>query len=130
MGRSVRARARGQTTVEAAISLLVVAVLFAMVLTLAWWGHAQGVVTAAVQDGARAASARGGDTARGLAIARQLLQAGLGTSAGLIDVSVDEDAQQVTFTAHGRWPVVAGPGVQVALPLGAEARVHRELWQP
>ena len=102
----------------------------AMAVTLAWWGHAQNVVTAAVQDGARAASAMNGEPSRDLAITRRLLQVGLGTSAALVELRATEDADSVTFAAHGRWPVLAGPGLEVSLPLAAEARVLKDRWRP
>ena len=43
----------------------VVVLVLVVAIQLVWWGHAQDVVTASVQDGARVASAYGGDTARG-----------------------------------------------------------------
>jgi hypothetical protein len=116
--------------VEAALAFVLATVLVGMTVTVAWWAHAQNVVTAAVQDGARAASATDGNTARDLAIARRLLQAGLGRSADLVDLHASEDSESVTFAAHGRWPVVAGPGLEVNLPLAAEARVLKDRWRP
>jgi Flp pilus assembly protein TadG len=121
---------RGQGVVEAALTFVLLTVLVGMAVTVAWWAHAQNVVTAAVQDGARAASAIDGNAARDVAIARQLLQAGLGRSADLVDLRVTEDSESVTFAARGRWPVVAGPGVEVNLPLAAEARVLKDRWRP
>jgi Flp pilus assembly protein TadG len=126
----VRQCQRGQGVVEAALTFVLVTVLIGMAVTVAWWAHAQNVVTAAVQDGARAASAFDGNTARDVAIARQLLRAGLGRSADLVELRVTEDSESVTFTARGRWPVVAGPGVEVNLPLAAEARVLKDQWRP
>jgi hypothetical protein len=121
---------RAQGVVEAALAFVLATVLVGMTVTVAWWAHAQNVVTAAVQDGARAASATDGNTARDLAIARRLLQAGLGRSADLVDLHASEDSESVTFAAHGRWPVVAGPGLEVNLPLAAQARVLKDRWRP
>lgn len=125
-----RRRKRAQGTVEAALVMAALAAVLALALGVAWWGHAQGVLTAAVQDGARVASTYGGNATHGLRIARQLLRAGLGKSERLVDLQVRQDAGVVTFTARGRWPVVVGPGVEVSFPLGAEARVRRERWLP
>jgi hypothetical protein len=116
--------------VEAALAFVLVTVLVGMAVTVAWWAHAQNVVTAAVQDGARAASALDGNPARDLAITRRLLQAGLGRNADLVDLRAGEDSDSVTFTARGRWPVLAGPGLEVNFPLAAEARVLKDRWRP
>lgn len=125
-----RSRQPAQALVEAAVSVAVIAALLAFVLTVAWWAHAQNVLTTAVQDGARVASAYDGDPERGLAAARALLRAGLGDSAGRVELRAREDAASVTVAARGAWPVLVGPGVEVAFPLGAEARVRKERWQP
>jgi TadE-like protein len=125
----IRGRQRAQGVVEAALAFVLVTVLVGMAVTVAWWAHAQNVVTAAVQDGARAASAIDGDTARDMAITRRLLQAGLGRGADLVDVRAREDSDSVTFAARGRWPVMAGPGLEVNLPLAAEARVLKDRWR-
>jgi TadE-like protein len=119
-----------QGVVEAALAFVLVTILVGMAVTVAWWAHAQNVVTAAVQDGARAASAVDGNTERDLAVARRLLQAGLGRGADLVELRASEDPESVTFVARGRWPVVAGPGLQVDLPLAADARVLKDRWRP
>jgi len=123
-------RQHAQSVVEAALAFVLLTVVVGMAVTVAWWAHAQNVVTSAVQDGARAASAIDGDTGRALALARRLLQLGLGRGADLVEVYAREDADSVTFTARGDWPVMTGPGVEVNLPLAAEARVLKDRWRP
>lgn len=124
------ARQHAQSLVEAALSFILLTSMIGMTVTVGWWAHAENVVTAAIQDGARAASAVDGDATRGRSITLRLLQVGLGTSANLVDVAVTEDVDSVTFVARGKWPILAGPGVTVDLPLSAAARVIKERWRP
>src|SRR5258708_38027095 len=99
-----------QGVVEAALAFVLVTVLVGMAVTVAWGAHAQNVVTAAVQGGGRAASAIAGHPARGLAVAPPLLQAGLGSGAGLVDLRAGEDSAGAIFTAPGGWAGCPGPG--------------------
>src|SRR5215467_9642097 len=87
--RAVRQPAQG--LVEAAYSAVLLVAVLALVLNVALWGHAQNVVTAAVQDGARVAAAQGGDLTHGSARARDLLAAGLGRSASLVALTARAD---------------------------------------
>jgi hypothetical protein len=116
--------------VEAAYSAVVLVVMLALVLDVALWGHAQNVTTAAVQDGARVASAQGGDLAHGSARAHELLAAGLGQSASLVTITAQEDGTSVVFSARGEWSVVTGPGIAVGFPIGAESRMLKHEWHP
>ena len=124
-----RRRQPAQALVETALSAVQLVVVLALVLNVGLWGHAQNVVTAAVQDGARVAAAQGADLAHGRARAQALLAAGLGTSAALITLAATEDGQSVTFTARGTWRVVSGPGVEVGFPIAAESRMLKHEWQ-
>ena len=139
MGASVRgsggcacraARQPAQGLVEAAYSAVLLVVVLALVLNVALWGHAQNVVTAAVQDGARVAAAQGGDLAHGSARAHDLLAAGLGPSASLVSLSARDDGSSVVFSARGEWSVVTGPGVNLGFPIGAESRMLKHEWHP
>jgi Flp pilus assembly protein TadG len=121
---------RGQATVELALASAVLLVVIFAVFQAVWWAYAQNVVTAAVQDGAQRASAMDGDLARGRQRTQDLLTAGLGASAELVQVTVGADAQSVRFTAVGQWNVASIAGVRIRLPLRAEARMLREQWQP
>jgi hypothetical protein len=114
--------------VEAAYSAVLLVVVLALVLNVALWGHAQNVVTAAVQDGARVAAAQGGDLPHGTARAHDLLAVGLGHSASLVELSAQDDGQNVVFSARGKWSVVTGPGVNLGFPIGAESRMLKHEW--
>jgi len=57
---AARRRQRGQALVEAAYASVLLVVVFALVVDVALWGHAQDVATVAVQDGSRVAAAQGG----------------------------------------------------------------------
>jgi Flp pilus assembly protein TadG len=116
--------------VEAAYAAVLLVVLLGLVFDVALWGHAQNVATVAVQDGARVAAAQGGDLAHGRARAQDLLAAGLGSSASLITVTVNENRQSVTFNARGEWSVISGPGVHVGFPIAAESRMLKHEWHP
>ncbi len=121
---------RAQALVELAlVSAVMLVVLFA-VFEGVWWAYAQNVVTAAVQDGAQRASAQNGDLARGRQRAQDLLSAGLGPSASLVQLQVTGDPQSVRLSATGQWPVANIAGVPISLPLRAEARMLREQWRP
>jgi len=123
-------RQQAQALVELAlVSAVMLVVLFA-VFEGVWWAYAQNVVTAAVQDGAQRASAQNGDLKRGQQRAQDLLNAGLGPSAALVQLQVNEDPRSVRLSATGQWPVANIAGVPIALPLHAEARMLREQWQP
>ena len=128
--RLARSPQRAQALAELVLASGVLLVLVFAVFQGVWWAYAQNVVTAAVQDGVQRASAQNGDLARGRQRAEDLLAAGLGPSAGLVQLTVGGDAQSVRLTATGQWPVATIAGVRIALPLRAEARMLRERWQP
>jgi hypothetical protein len=127
--RVVGVRHPAQATVEAALTSMLGVSLVLLVVSAGWWAHAQNVVAAATQDGARAASALGGSSADGVAVANQLLLAGLGDGASRVKVTPDEDADSVTMTAAGDWPLAAGLGVELDLPLGATSRMLKDEWR-
>jgi Flp pilus assembly protein TadG len=104
-------------------------VVLLMLVSAGWWAHAQNVVAAAAQDGARTASALGGDTDHGLAVAGSLLRSGLGDNAARVQVIASEDADSVEFSTSGSWPLVTGLGVEVDLPLGATSRMLKDTWR-
>jgi Flp pilus assembly protein TadG len=113
--------------------VLVSAVLLVMVFIVfegVWWAYAQNVVTAAVQDGAQRASTQNGDLAHGQQRTQDVLYAGLGPSATLVKVRATQDAQSVSMSAVGDWPIGNIAGMPLTLPLHAEARMLRERWQP
>jgi Flp pilus assembly protein TadG len=127
LGRSSQpAQALAELALVSAVLLVVVFAVFEGV----WWAYAQNVVTMAVQDGAQRASAVNGDLQSGQQRAQELLNAGLGPSASLVQLQVTPEPQGVRVTATGQWPLATIAGVSMALPLRAEARMQREAWQP
>jgi Flp pilus assembly protein TadG len=125
-----RQRQQAQALVELALVSAVMLVILFAVFEGVWWAYAQNVVTAAVQDGAQRASAQNGDLARGQQRAQDLLDAGLGPSAALVQLQAAGDPRSVRLSATGQWPIANIAGVPIALPLRAEARMLREQWQP
>ena len=125
----VPGRKAGQAVVETAIGLVLVLSLLALVLTVAVWGYTQSVVATAVQGGARASPAQGGDLEGGYSTTVQLLRAGLDGGAGAIGITLEQDDQSVTVSAAGSWPLAVGPGVNIRLPVHAEARMLKDRWR-
>jgi hypothetical protein len=103
--------------------------LLLLLVSAGWWAHAQSVVTAATEDGARAASALGGDTTHGVAVANGLLTASLGDNADRIQVSATEDMDSVAISASGTWLLAAGIGLELGLPVGATSRMLKDEWR-
>jgi hypothetical protein len=125
----LQVRQPAQAVVEAALTSVLSVTLLLLVVSAGWWAHAQNVVGAATRDGARAASGFGGSTANGVSVANHLLQVGLGDGAGRVRVTADEDAESVAVSAAGSWPLVAGAGLELDLPLGATSRMLKDRWQ-
>ncbi len=127
---SPRRSARGQSLVEVALifPLLILAGVGAVQFAL--WMHAEGVVTAAVQDGARVASSETGTLASGQAVAAALLRDGLGPSAPLVNVVSTEDATAVRFEATGNLPAIFPWGPVTTIPLHATALMAKDRFIP
>ena len=104
--RLPRRRARAQSLVEVALAFPLLILAGTGVIQFSLWMHAQGVITAAVQDGARVASSETGTLADGQAAAAALLRDGLGPSAPLVRVVSTEDATAVRFEASGSLPAI------------------------
>lgn len=128
--RRAAGRQRAQSTVETMLTFLLVLLVLELVVTVAFWAHAQNVATAAAQEAARAASAQGGDLDHGLAVGQRLLQAGLGSTSSHVRLDGREDATSVMVTVTGSWPLALGTELEVGLPLASEARVLKDRWQP
>ena len=126
----VGARRPAQAVVEAALTSVLGVGLLLLVVSAGWWAHAQNVVAAATREGARAASALGSSTSDGLAVANQLLVAGLGDGAGRVQVTPNEDSDSVTISAAGSWPLAAVLGMELDLPLGSSSRMLKDEWRP
>jgi hypothetical protein len=126
-------RSEAQSTVEVALSLPVVMLVFVMLLQGALYMHALNVVRSAAQEGARAAAAEGATLADGEARTRTMLAAGLGRRSDGLAVGVDEDAEGVRLAVSGSMSLLlAGPTSKalIALPLEGRGHATREVFRP
>ncbi len=128
--RPARRRVRAQSIVEVAVTFPLLILAGVGVIQFALWMHAEGVVTAAVQDGARVASTEAGTLADGHAVAIALLYDGLGPSAPLVNVVSTEDAAAVRFEAAGNLPAIFPWGPVTTVPLHATALMARDRFMP
>lgn len=120
----------GQAMIEAALGLSLLILAGAGVLQFSLWMHAEGVVTAAVQDGARVASSDGRTLGEGYREAESLLRDGLGASAALVRLEPTEDAGTVRFEATGTLPAIFPWGPAAMIPLHASASMARDHFVP
>ena len=124
------ARRRAQSIVEVAVTFPLLILAGVGVIQFALWMHAEGVVTAAVQDGARVASSETRTLADGHAAAASLLRNGLGPTALLVNVISTEDATAVRFEAAGNLPAIFPWGPVTTVPLHATALMARDRFIP
>ena len=116
-----------------ALPLLLAAAVALVQFTL--FAHAQNVVTAAVQDGARVAAAADRTLQDGVEHARSVLSAGLGRSAAEVSlearvVSGSAGAGDVVrLEAQGRSPALIPWVADAVLPLHARAEVSKEYFR-
>lgn len=129
--RKFWAPVRGQSLVEAAVSLsLLLFVLFGL-LQFALWMHASNVVRGAVQDGARIWAAEDGDEAAGRDRTSTLLAVGLGGGADDIEVYASQsDVDTVSVTATGDLRPILPLFEGWTLPLNASASMSKERFRP
>lgn len=121
---------RGQSLLELALALPILTLTLLGTLQLGLWYHAESVVLAACQDGARVASAEGSSVEEGLARADSLLRGGLGRVGESVAVQGGADDERVVFVARGQLRgLVPLPGLGT-LPLAGEATVFRERFRP
>ncbi len=128
--RPARRRVRAQSIVEVAVTFPLLILAGVGVIQFALWMHAEGVVTAAVQDGARVASSETRTLADGHAAAAALLRDGLGPTALLVNVISTEDATAVRFEAAGNLPAIFPWGPVTTVPLHATALMARDRFIP
>jgi len=121
---------QAQSIVEVAVVFPLVVLAGVGVIQFALWMHAEGVVTAAVQDGARVASSETRTLADGHAAAAALLRDGLGPTALLVNVISTEDATAVRFEAAGNLPAIFPWGPVTTVPLHATALMARDRFIP
>ena len=128
--RHIRPRHRGQSFVEAALVLPLLMLAGAGVVQFSLWMHAEGVITAAVQDGARVASSEGGTLDQGTAAAQSLLRDGLGPNAAFVQLAANQDPNMVRFEASGTLPALLPWGPATAVPLHASASMSKDRFVP
>lgn len=126
MRARLRRPIRGQALVEAALAFPLLLLVAIGLVQFALFVHAQQVVTAAVQDGARVAAAEDRTAADGVAHAQALLGAGLGQSAGAIGVQGSDEGDVVVIEAQGRLRTIIPWVADASLPLRARAVVSKE----
>jgi hypothetical protein len=100
------------------------------VLQVALYFHARDVFVAAAQDGARLAAEEGRAPAEGVARARLLIAAGLGSAVTepRVDATADDSEVAVRAAAQLR-PIVPLP-MDAGLPIDVTARVAHEHFRP
>jgi hypothetical protein len=130
VGRLMCRRGRAQSLVEVALAFPLLILAATGVIQFSLWMHAQGVVTAAVQDGARVASSETGTLAGGQAAAATLLRDGLGPSARRVSVVSSEDVATVRFQASGSLPAIFPWGPVTTIPLHATAVMAKDRFVP
>ena len=121
---------RAQSLVEMALVLPLLILAGARVIQFSLWMHAEGVVTAAVQDGARVASSESGTLEQGTAAAQSLLGAGLGPNAAFVQLVPSQDASTVRFEASGTLAAIFPWGPMTTIPLHASASMARDRFVP
>ena len=126
----MRNRGRAQAMVQFAISSVVLLSVVVTIADVSLWLHAQNVVVAAAQEGARVASRDGGTAVAGQQAATDFLRAGLGASVDAIQrVEVQVDADTAVAEVVGDWQVPPlGPLMRV--PLHARMSMLREAFRP
>jgi hypothetical protein len=123
-------RQRGQSLIEVALVFPLLILAAVGVVQFALWMHAEGVVTAAVQDAARVASTDTGTLDQGFLTAQSLLRDGLGPSAALVSLHPTEDSASVRFEATGSLPAIFPWGPVTTIPLHASAIMARDRFVP
>lgn len=115
---------RGEATTEMVLVTPVLLLLIAFVIQFALWYHASHVVSAAAQEGVRAARAYGG-TARAAKerAERFLTQTGPKVVVGP-DVNVTRDAEHARVEVHGHAPSVV-PGLRLPVDAVADSPTER-----
>jgi len=117
---------RGQALVETAIAFPVLLIVALVLVQFALFYQAEGVVTGAVQDGARTAAAQNSTLGDGVAHTQALLQAGLGRDAGQVAVQGNDGGSTVTIQAQGRLQLIIPWIGAASLPLQARSTISKE----
>ena len=120
----------GQAVVEAAVAFPLLLMLAIALVQFALFTHAQHVVTAAVQDGARVAAHDGQTVRDGVEYAQSLLEAGLGRTAADVSLNGADGSDVVVLEARGRLSMIIPWVGDGSLPLQARAIVSKERFRP
>ncbi len=115
-----------QSFVEVAFVLPLLVLAGVGVIQFSLWMHAEGVVTAAVQDGARIASTETGTLEQGTAVAQALMRDGLGPNAAFVQLVPSQDASTVRFEASGSLPAIIPGGATATIPTHASPSIRRD----
>ncbi len=112
--------------VEVAVAFPLLLMVALGLLQFALFYHAQNVVTGAVQDGARVAAAEDRTLEDGVVVARALLGAGLGQSAGRVTVRAIDRGDAIALEAQGSLRMIIPWVADATLPLWARSVVSKE----
>jgi hypothetical protein len=123
-------RSAAQALVEAALVLPLAITLSLGIVQVVLYAHAHDVLLSAVQEGARLASEDGRGLDEGLVRARQLVTAGLGSSAEPVLVDGSRDDELVTVRADASLRPILPVPLPGGLPIRAVGRVVRERFRP
>jgi hypothetical protein len=120
----------GQAMVETAIAFPLLLLVAIGLVQFALYTHAQHVVLAAVQEGARVAAAGDRTIGDGAAYAETILRAGLGQGAAGIAVRAVDGGDAVAVEATGGLRLILPWAADATLPLDARAVVAKERFRP
>ena len=115
---------RGETTTEMVLVTPVLLLLIAFVIQFALWYHASHVVSAAAQEGVRAARAYGGTAQAGQERAERFLAETGPTIVVGPDVSATRNPKHARVEVHGHAPSVV-PGLRLPVDAIAESPTER-----
>jgi Flp pilus assembly protein TadG len=117
---------RGQSMVEFALALPVLLLILIGVVQFALVYHARDVASTAVQEGARLAAAEGRTPAEGAARAHEVLESGLGPSAGGFAVTAQSTGETMVVRTEGDYPLFIPWVTGRSIPIEATAEVRLE----
>ena len=114
---------------ESALTFPVLLMVALFMVQGALFLHAENVVTAAVQDGARVAAAEDGTVAQGTDYAHALISAGLGDIARQIQIQGIDGGSAVAIQAQGNMRMIIPWVADATLPLEARSVMNKERFQ-
>jgi Flp pilus assembly protein TadG len=124
-GHAVR-HERGQSLVELVLVLPALLFVLLAVVQFALVVHAQNVVTAAAQEGARFGAAEGRTATDGAGRAQDVLASGIGSDDGAFTVTARSAGETVVVQVQGHYRLLLPWLTGRTLPLDATAEMRRE----